>query len=277
LNYRVNSELKVGSDIFHLEPNTWYTLAVRWDMDLGANAMSWYVVDMDRGIADAGVRSPSVVGDSTYRYGLQAAFHPIRFSVSLQNIAVYDRALSETALLDMIQFFRADNPALLTTIQDSLPGAFWVGPGNLFSHPSIGRFTTSAASFPMINHPNFGELILVDGTRQPSVYLYSMALDSMDCVTPFGWIVMHPQALPSFIYSPATDSWNYAPDTGSAPGQFWIYDMDDATWSFLWLPIIQAGTHHHESPSTKIYQIQPPGCIHSDQFSVLQLSRGHGE
>lgn len=230
LNYRLNEELKVGVNVYAAEPNTWYTILVRWDMDLGENAMRWFIVDMDRGIADSGTRSPLVVGDiaSPVRVAGRPSSNP--FFGSMQNIAVFDRALGENALLDIVAFFRGEDPAFAATLEENLPGAFWVGPGDLYSHPLLGRFRTDESLFPFILHPYFGEVLLVEGTRQPPVYLFSLALDYADCATPFGWMILDPETWP-YLFAPSIGDWVYVPNIGMDGDYFWVYDYSTEGWA----------------------------------------------
>jgi hypothetical protein len=228
LNYRLDAETKTAANIYAAQPDTWYTMLVRWDMALGADAMRWFVIDMDRGIADAGNVSPSIVGDVTRAVRVAGRPSSNPFFGSLQNIAVYDRALGEDALLEFVSLFRGENP-FLETVEAALPGAFWVGPDDLYSHPAIGRFRTGEGFLPKLDHAYFGELSLVEGTLQPPVFLHSEALDFPGCATPFGWLILDPETWP-YVYRPASDSWLYIPNIAPDGGYFWAYDFSAATW-----------------------------------------------
>lgn len=228
INYRVDSETKTGVTIMPVEPNSWYMVLIEWDVSREQDTLRWFVVDMGGGSANTGTLSPPIVGDLSrpIRVGGRASSAP--FFGSLQNIAIYDRALSTDALTDLVDLFRSVNP-FRESVQELLPDAFWVGPDDLYSHPVLGSFRTDEEIFPVIRHPLLGEVRLHATSDRETIVLNVDAKGFTDCATPAGWMLISAETAP-YYFSMRHDSFVYVPGVVFDGGGFWLYDFSVGDW-----------------------------------------------
>ena len=99
------TQFGVNTNIGTLAEDTWYFLAVVWDLGLPDNQVSWYLGEMGESTLSRGfIDNVSVVGDPNN--AIRVAGRPTfdLFFGSYQNIAIYGRPLGEKAIKD--QFLR---------------------------------------------------------------------------------------------------------------------------------------------------------------------------
>jgi arylsulfatase A-like enzyme len=99
LNYRSGAGTKTAHRMLRVTSNTWYTIAVSWDLARPTNPLAWMVGDMDAGLIDQGFLSPYSVGTQEQPFrvaGRTTSSNP--FFGSLQNLVVYDRPLDGDTL-----------------------------------------------------------------------------------------------------------------------------------------------------------------------------------
>lgn len=228
INHRIDEETKTGSNLAAVEPETWYTLAVFWDLDEMPNILRWYLVNMENGTANTGTLPVSVVGDVVRPIRVAGRSSTAPFHGALQNLAIYDRALSADAILDFVNLFRDENP-FLETLEDYLPDVFWVGPGDNYHHPLIGNFTTNEEMFPQVELPLLGSAVLNVTTDREIIVLDVDAVGYSDCETAIGWMLISAETAP-YYYSMRHDSFVYIPGVSLEGGEFWVYDFSVGDW-----------------------------------------------
>lgn len=228
INHRIDAETKTGTVLAPVDPDTWYTLAVRWDLNEVLGTLRWYLVNMDTGLANTGTLPVSVVGDVSrpIRVAGRVSFNP--FHGAIQNLAIYDRALSADAILDLVNLYRDENP-MLDTIAEYLPDVFWVGPGDNYSHPILGSFRTDAEMFPYVDHLLLGSARLDVTADREIIVLDVSAVGYSDCATPAGWMLISADTAPYF-YSMRHDSFVYIPGVTLEGDEFWLYDFSVGDW-----------------------------------------------
>jgi arylsulfatase A-like enzyme len=98
LNYRRDAASKASAILIELNPDTWYTIAVSWDLSPGGNSLFWKVVGMGQGPLASGAFSASVVGtlDAPIRVSGRNAMNP--FFGSLQDLAIFGRCLDDETI-----------------------------------------------------------------------------------------------------------------------------------------------------------------------------------
>jgi hypothetical protein len=109
-------------------PGTWYYLAIAWDLSLPDNQVSWYLGAMKN--APAALSSGTVNATAVGNPG-QSIFVAGRpgttsnsYAGSFQNIAIYDRTLSEAAILDQFAAIAQPAPAQALLFIEHFPGEF---------------------------------------------------------------------------------------------------------------------------------------------------------
>jgi hypothetical protein len=228
VNHRIDAETKTGSNIFPAEPETWYTMIVSWDLNEVPNILRWHAINMDSGLANTGTLPVSVVGDVVrpIRVAGRSSLNP--FHGAVQNLAIYDRALSVDAIMDVIDLYRGEIP-VVEGLADLLPDAFWVGPDDQYSHPVLGTFRTNGEIFPYINHTLLGNTLVNASADRETQILYVEASGFSDCSTPLGWMLISAETAPYF-YSMRHDSFVFVPGVVLDGGEFWLYDYSVGDW-----------------------------------------------
>ncbi len=105
-----DTQFGVNTNMGTLQTDTWYYVAVSWDLNLDTNQVSYYFGEMGADTLNSGfVNDVSVVGSTDNPIRIAGRSNSDLFDGSLQNIAIYDRALSSAAIND--QFSAIPEPS----------------------------------------------------------------------------------------------------------------------------------------------------------------------
>lgn len=102
INYR-SATSKTAVRLIRVVPNSWYTIAVSWNTFGSQDQLLWSVLELEDSMYSHGVLSAQVVGDIDQPFrvaGRSATSNP--FFGSLQNLAIYDRALDRATMDRML-------------------------------------------------------------------------------------------------------------------------------------------------------------------------------
>lgn len=103
LNYREDSQTKATYNIQTLSPDTWYKIAIAWDLEESFNNLWWTLIELGGEVRLDGTLSPSVVGtlDRPIRVAGRNGSAP--FFGALQHLAIFDRAIEMPYLKEMLE------------------------------------------------------------------------------------------------------------------------------------------------------------------------------
>jgi hypothetical protein len=106
-----DTQFGVNTNLSTLQTDTWYYMAVTWDLDLSSDQVSWYLGEMGSDVLNSGnVNNVTIVGDPDGAIRIAGRSTSDIFSGSLQNVALYDRPLSAGAIQD--QFTAIPEPSV---------------------------------------------------------------------------------------------------------------------------------------------------------------------
>lgn len=110
-----DTQFGVNTNLGTLQTDTWYYVAVSWDLTLESNQVSWYYGEMGSETLNSGfVNNVSVVGSPDNAIRIAGRSNSDLFTGPLQNLALYDRALSSDAIND--QFSAIPEPSFYAGI-----------------------------------------------------------------------------------------------------------------------------------------------------------------
>jgi hypothetical protein len=99
LSYR-NTGSSDRTNLQTLSPDTWYYVAITWDLSNSTNNLKWHVGQMGSAVLSSGAITATVVGDTTSAIRIAGRANSLFNFGPYQNIAMYDRTLSEGAIAD---------------------------------------------------------------------------------------------------------------------------------------------------------------------------------
>jgi arylsulfatase A-like enzyme len=102
LSYRSDSQTKSTENLGTLSPDTWYTVAISWDMGKSSDKLWWVLVEMESGELSDGTVSPSVVGTVANPIRVAGRNGSAPFFGALQNLAIYQRPIELHDLLNIL-------------------------------------------------------------------------------------------------------------------------------------------------------------------------------
>lgn len=101
LSYREDAETKRTDRLLRIAPNSWYTLAVSWDVERSGDPMYWTIADMGQGLKILETVTVTKVGTVARPIRVAGRSSSDPFYGSLQNIVIYDRYLDENTINSM--------------------------------------------------------------------------------------------------------------------------------------------------------------------------------
>lgn len=233
-NAQLRIARRVGEDkhtgvLAGMKPNTWYYLAVSWDLSASNDPIQYFLLDMEESLLYRGSLAATVVGDTAAPMIVAGRAQgdgvgPLFFG-SYQDLAIYERAVSADAIMDQIDMFRGTESDEVR-VQELLPDAYWVGQDR-YNDPVLGNFRTDSEAFPEIDHDRFGSARLFEVGPDGERVMYVHSASFSDCATSLGWVVMTDEATPYF-YSVRHDSMVQSPNFDVS--EFWIYDFSVGDW-----------------------------------------------
>lgn len=99
-NFFIGHSSNVLTNIGTVAADTWYYIGVTWDQSLPENQMSWYLGELGTPTLNSGSFNITTVGPSSGNIHIGGRFGQGRFDGALQQVAIYDRALSSGAMQD---------------------------------------------------------------------------------------------------------------------------------------------------------------------------------
>jgi hypothetical protein len=140
-------------------------------------------------------------------------------------------AISQICFLLLAPFFPWAGAAATqaTFLQDALPQAQWLGEGDLYEEPVLGRFRTNPVQFPFIESDILGPAFAFRDAQQGVYMLYAMAGGCTDCAAPLGWIYTTADSAPLY-YSLRHAAWAFIPERSRGEAGLWLFDYASGDW-----------------------------------------------
>lgn len=210
-----------------VDTDTWYYFAARWNADQGpGDELHWYLGRLggSLGFGSIGLSGTGVGASASIELGGRGVSN--KFPSALQQVAIWQRELTESAIEQQFAVFQGSTSALEDVVRTIFPSAIEWAPGQI-TGAWIGDFSSTTEIFPEIAHPNLGTAFLYDVGIDGSLYLYLTAAEFGNCADQVGWVYAN-SAYGQFFYAYARAAWIYL--VPNLTDTIWFYDYTSMEW-----------------------------------------------